>query len=90
MFQNSANLVCTEFSEVACISPVLKGRRIADCPGPLLLDSGRGVAQLVSCADVYVLDFYEEVRVVGALIRWLFRLLLFRVLVGLWRMVRRR
>jgi hypothetical protein len=31
----------------------------------------------------------KEVRVVGALIRWLFRLLLFRVLVGLWRIFRR-
>jgi len=52
----------SEFSEVACIAPVLKGRRMADRPGPLLLASGRGVAQLVSCGDVYVLDFYEEVR----------------------------
>jgi hypothetical protein len=64
---------------------------MADSPGPLLLAYGRCVAQLVSCADVYVLDLYEEeMRVVGALIRWLFRLLLFRVLVGLWRIVRRR
>ena len=80
------------FSEVARTSPVLKGRRMADSPGPLLLASGRGVAQLVSCGDVYVLDPYEEeeVRVVGALIRWLFRLLLFRMLLGLWRIFRRR
>jgi hypothetical protein len=39
--------------------------------------------------DVYVLDFCEEVRV-GVLIRWLIRLVLFRVLVGLWRIVWRR
>ncbi len=48
-----------------------------------------GVAQPVSSGDVYVLDYYEEVRV-GVLIRWLFRLVLFRVLVGLWRIFRRR
>ena len=48
-----------------------------------------GAAQLVSCADVYVLDLYEEVRM-GVLVRWLFRLILFRVLVGFWRIVRRR
>ena len=47
------------------------------------------MAQLVSLGDVYVLDFCEEVRV-GVLIRWLFRLVLFRVLVGLWRTVWRR
>jgi hypothetical protein len=47
------------------------------------------VAQLVSFGDVYDLDFYEEVRV-GVLLRWLIRLVLFRVLVGLWRIVRRR
>jgi hypothetical protein len=47
------------------------------------------VAQLVSLGDVYVLDFCEEVRV-SVLIRWLFRLVLFRVLVGLWRIVWRR
>jgi hypothetical protein len=39
---------------------------------------------------MFLAFIYEEVRVVGALIRWLFRLLLFRVLVGLWRIVRRR
>jgi hypothetical protein len=49
----------------------------------------RGFAQLVSCADVYVLDLYEE-ALMGMLIRWLVRLLLFRVLVGLWRIARRR
>ena len=46
----------------------------------------------MSSADVYMLDYHEdheEVRV-GVLIRWLFRLVLFRVLVGLWRLVRRR
>ncbi len=43
----------------------------------------------MSSADVYMLDYDEEVRV-GVLIRWLFRLVLFRVLVGLWRLVRRR
>jgi hypothetical protein len=48
-----------------------------------------GVAQPVSSGDVYVLDDYEEVCV-GVLIRWLFRLVLFRVLVGLWRIFRRR
>jgi hypothetical protein len=32
----------------------------------------------------------KEVRVVGALIRWLFRLLIFRMLLGLWRIFRRR
>jgi len=36
-----------------------------------------------------MLDYHEEVRV-GVLIRWLFRLVLFRVLVGLWRLVRKR
>ena len=51
---------------------------------------GRGVVQLVSSADVYVLDLYEEVVNVGVLLRWLFRLVLFRVLVSLWRIVRRR
>ena len=35
------------------------------------------------------LGFYEEV-LRGVLIRWLFRLVLFRVLVALWRIVRRR
>ena len=59
-------------------------------PGPLLFAGVKGVApQLVSSANVYVLDFCEEVRV-GVLIRWLFRVLLFRVLVGLWRIARRR
>ena len=48
-----------------------------------------GVVQPGSYGDVYVLDHYEEVRV-GVLIRWLFRLVLFRVLVGLWRIFRRR
>ena len=43
----------------------------------------------MSSGDVYVLDSYEEVRV-GVLIRWLIRLVLFRVLVGLWRIFRRR
>ncbi len=43
----------------------------------------------MTSGDVYVLDFYEEVRV-GVLIRWLIRLVLFRVLVGLWRIFRRR
>jgi hypothetical protein len=43
----------------------------------------------MSSGDVYVLDFCEEVRV-GVLIRWLFRWLLFRVLVRLWCIVRRR
>jgi hypothetical protein len=43
----------------------------------------------VCCADVYVSDHNEEVRV-GVLVRWLVRLILFRVLVGLWRIVRRR
>ncbi len=47
------------------------------------------VAQPESSGGVYVLDYYEEVRV-GVLIRWLFRLVLFRVLVALWRIVRRR
>ena len=47
------------------------------------------VAQPVSSGDVYVLDHYEEVRV-GVLLRWLFRLVLFRVLVGLWRIFQRR
>jgi hypothetical protein len=46
--------------------------------------------QLVSPGDVYVLSFYKEVRVVGALIRWLFGLLIFRMLLGLWRIFRRR
>jgi hypothetical protein len=55
----------------------------------VLLLGGKGVAQLVSCGDVYVLVLYEEVRM-GMLIRWLVRLVLFRVLVGLWRIVRRR
>ena len=58
-------------------------------PGPLLFAGVRGVAQPVSSADVCVLDYCEEVRV-GVLIRWLFRVLLFRVLVGLWRIARRR
>jgi hypothetical protein len=52
-----------------------------------------GVAQLLSSAGVYVPDYHEEVHKevrVGVLIRWLFRLVLFRVLVGLWRLVRRR
>ena len=48
-----------------------------------------GVAQPVSSGDVYIFDYCEEVRV-GVLIRWLFRLVLFRVLVGLWRIFRRR
>ena len=43
----------------------------------------------MTSGDVFVVDFYEEVRV-GVLIRWLFRLVLFRVLVGLWRIVRGR
>jgi hypothetical protein len=43
----------------------------------------------LSFGDVYVLDHCEEVRV-GVLIRWLFRLVLFRVLMGLWRIIRRR
>jgi hypothetical protein len=42
----------------------------------------------VSCADVYVVDLYKE-ALMGVLIRWLIRLLLFRVLVGLWRIFRR-
>jgi hypothetical protein len=49
-----------------------------------------GVAQLVSSGDVYLIGSYKEVCVVAALIRWLFRLLLFRVLVRLWRIFRRR
>jgi hypothetical protein len=48
-----------------------------------------GVAQPVAYGDVYVLDHYEEVHV-GVLIRWLIRLVLFRVLVGLWRIFQRR
>jgi hypothetical protein len=55
----------------------------------LLFARVSGVAQPVSSGDVYVLDDYEEVCV-GVLIRWLFRLVLFRVLVGLWRIFRRR
>jgi uncharacterized membrane protein YfcA len=47
------------------------------------------LAQLVASVDVYVLDLYEE-ALMGVLIRWLVRLLLFRVLVSLWRIVRRR
>ena len=62
--------------------------RIVAYPGPLLFAQVRGVAQLVASADVYVLDLYEEVNV-GVLLRWLFRLVLFRVLVSLWRIVRR-
>ena len=55
----------------------------------LFCPSISSAAQLVSNPDVYVLDLYEEVDV-GMLIRWLFRLLLFRVLVNLWRIIRRR
>ena len=66
---------------------------VAECPisglGSIVSWGKSGVAQLAPSVDVYVLDFYEEVRV-GVLIRWLFRLVLFRVLVGLWRLVRRR
>ena len=58
-------------------------------PNHSSLCRGGSVAQLVSFGDVYVLDFCEEVRV-GMLMRWLFRLVLFRVLVGLWRIVWRR
>jgi hypothetical protein len=47
------------------------------------------VAQLVSFGDVYDVDFYEEMRM-SVLLRWLIGLVLFRVLVGLWRIVRRR
>ena len=58
-------------------------------PNHSSLCRGGSVAQLVSLGDVYVLDFCEEVRV-GVLIRWLIRLVLIRVLVGLWRIVWRR
>jgi hypothetical protein len=56
---------------------------------PVAMFRVMALAQLVSSADVYVLDLYEE-ALMGMLIRWLVRLLLFRVLVGLWRIVRRR
>ena len=56
----------------------------------LLFARVSGVVQPGSSGDVYVLDHYEEVVRVGVLIRWLLRLVLFRVLVGLWRIFRRR
>jgi hypothetical protein len=67
----------------------LSSTRGIPSPNHSSLCRGRSVAQLVSLGDVYVLDFCEEVRV-SVLIRWLFRLVLFRVLVGLWRIVWRR
>jgi hypothetical protein len=58
-------------------------------PTSSTLCQGEGVAQLLSFGFVYVLEYYEEVRV-GLFIRWLLRLVLFRVLMGLWRIIRRR
>jgi len=59
-------------------------------PRALCFAHVRSMVQLVSCEGVYILGSYKEVCVVGALIRWLFRLLLFRMLVRLWHVFRRR
>jgi hypothetical protein len=68
-----------DFSEVARISPVLFSWPV------------QGVWRNLCLAVTYMFLAFKnkEVRVVGVLVRWLFRLLLFRVLVGLWRIFRR-
>jgi hypothetical protein len=50
----------------------------------------RGAAQLMSSAVVCVISHLRGGVRVGVLIRWLIRLVLFRALLRLWRIIRRR